>query len=165
MRCSSAATRPTAVVLVGQSCPHPFLQPDQIGMARRRQRISLDRGLQSRVSAPCRQLLAAYPMCQRGPASDLNTDQSLPREGGRCMDNIFVERLWRSLDPRRSTQRQCECSRDPSQYWSLAHFYNEERQHQSLGYHTPRQSCEESLWIRGRSALPTGSASPVKSME
>ncbi len=51
---------------------------------------------------------------------------------GRCMDNIFVERL-----------------------------YNEERQHQSLGYRTPRQIYEEGLWICGRSASPTGSASPA----
>ena len=40
-------------------------------------------------------------------------------------------------------------------------FYNEERQHQSLGYHTPRQIYQEGLWICGRSALPTGSAFPA----
>src|SRR5207248_6007417 len=40
-------------------------------------------------------------------------------------------------------------------------FYNEERQHQSLSYRTPRQIYEEGLWICGRSALPTGCASPV----
>src|SRR6266849_8906452 len=40
-------------------------------------------------------------------------------------------------------------------------FYNEERQHQSLGYRTPRQIYEEGLWVWGRSALPTGSASPT----
>ena len=40
-------------------------------------------------------------------------------------------------------------------------FYNAERQHKSLGYRTPRQIYQESLWICGRSALPTGCASPV----
>jgi hypothetical protein len=40
-------------------------------------------------------------------------------------------------------------------------FYNEERQHQSLGYRTPRQIYQEGLWICGRSALPTGCASPA----
>jgi hypothetical protein len=40
-------------------------------------------------------------------------------------------------------------------------FYNEERQHQSLGYRTPRQVYQEGLWICGRSALPTGCASPA----
>jgi hypothetical protein len=38
-------------------------------------------------------------------------------------------------------------------------FYNEERQHQSLGYRTPRKIYDEGLWICGRSALPTGAAS------
>src|SRR5438477_5349263 len=40
-------------------------------------------------------------------------------------------------------------------------FYNTERQHQSLGYRTPRQIYQEGLWICGRSALPTGCASPL----
>ena len=38
-------------------------------------------------------------------------------------------------------------------------FYNEERQHQSLGYRTPRHAYEaECPWICGRSAPPTGCA-------
>jgi hypothetical protein len=38
-------------------------------------------------------------------------------------------------------------------------FYNQERQHQSLGYRTPRQAYEaECPWICGRSASPTGCA-------
>jgi hypothetical protein len=40
-------------------------------------------------------------------------------------------------------------------------FYNDERQHQSLGYRTPRQIYQEGLWICGRSASPTGCASPA----
>ena len=40
-------------------------------------------------------------------------------------------------------------------------FYNAERQHQSLGYRTPRQIYQEGLWVCGRSALPTGCASPA----
>src|SRR5260221_6239731 len=36
-------------------------------------------------------------------------------------------------------------------------FYNEERQHQSLGYRAPRQAYEaECRWRCGRSASPTG---------
>jgi hypothetical protein len=42
---------------------------------------------------------------------------------------------------------------------SWINFYNEERQHQSLGYRTPRQAYEaECTWICGRSASPTGCA-------
>jgi Integrase core domain len=40
-------------------------------------------------------------------------------------------------------------------------FYNEERQHRSLGDRTPRQIYQDGLWICGRSALPTGSAFPA----
>src|SRR4029077_11868419 len=40
-------------------------------------------------------------------------------------------------------------------------FYNTERHHQSLGYRTPRQIYQEGLWTCGRSALPTGCASPA----
>jgi hypothetical protein len=40
-------------------------------------------------------------------------------------------------------------------------LYNEERQHQSLVYHTPRQIYQDGLWICGRSASPTGCASPA----
>ena len=40
-------------------------------------------------------------------------------------------------------------------------FYNMERLHQSLGYRTPREIYEEGLWICGRSASPTGCASPA----
>jgi len=40
-------------------------------------------------------------------------------------------------------------------------FYNEDRQHQSHGYRTPRHIYEEGLWGCGRSALPTGCASPA----
>ena len=40
-------------------------------------------------------------------------------------------------------------------------FYNTERQHQSLGYRTPQQTYQEGLWICGRSAVPTGCASPA----
>jgi len=40
-------------------------------------------------------------------------------------------------------------------------FDNDERQHQSLGYYTPRKIYQEGLWVWGRSASLTGSASPA----
>ena len=74
----------------------------------------------------------------------------------------FVERLWRSLKYEEVY---------PNAYATVAEakagigcwldFYNTERQHQSLGYRTPRQIYQEGLWICGRSALPTGCASPA----
>jgi hypothetical protein len=40
-------------------------------------------------------------------------------------------------------------------------FTTQSARHQSLGYRTPRQIYQQSLWICGRSALPTGCASPL----
>jgi putative transposase len=69
---------------------------------------------------------------------------------GRCMDNIFVERLWRSLKYEEvylNAYTSVAEARTGIGAWFS--FYNEERQHQSLGYRTPQQIYEESLWICG----------------
>jgi putative transposase len=79
---------------------------------------------------------------------------------GRCMDNIFVERLWRSLKYE-EVYLNAYAAEAKAGIGAWLDFYNEERQHQSLGYRTPRQIYQEGLWICGRSALPTGSASPA----
>jgi putative transposase len=81
---------------------------------------------------------------------------------GRCMDNIFVERLWRSLKYEEVyLHAYTNVAEARAGIGAWFDFYNEERQHQSLGYRTPRQIYEEGLWICGRSALPTGCASPA----
>src|SRR5262249_49850667 len=88
---------------------------------------------------------------------------TISRDGkGRCMDNIFVERLWRSLKYEEvylnayATVAEARAGID---CW--LNFYNMERQHQSLGYRTPRQIYQQGLWLCERSALPTGCASPA----
>lgn len=57
---------------------------------------------------------------------------------GRCLDNIFIERLWRSLKYEevylKDYQMVPEARRGIEKYF---HFYNYERLHQSLNYHTP----------------------------
>jgi putative transposase len=81
---------------------------------------------------------------------------------GRCMDNIFVERLWRSLKYEEVyLNAYATVAEAKAGIGAWLDFYNEERQHQSLDYRTPRQIYEEGLWICGRSASPTGCASPV----
>jgi putative transposase len=81
---------------------------------------------------------------------------------GRCMDNIFVERLWRSLKYEEVyLNAYATVAEAKAGIGAWLSFYNQERQHQSLGYRTPRQIYEEGLWIWGRSALPTGCASPA----
>jgi putative transposase len=80
---------------------------------------------------------------------------------GRCMDNIFVERLWRSLkyeDVYLHAYTSVAEARAGIAAW--LHFYNEERLHQAHGYRTPRQIYEEQCPWTG-SAAPNGSASPA----
>ena len=57
---------------------------------------------------------------------------------GRALDNIFVERLWRSVKyeevyPKAYTSVR-EAIQELEKYF---HFYNNERLHQSLNYQTP----------------------------
>lgn len=57
---------------------------------------------------------------------------------GRCMDNVFVERLWRSLKYEevylKGYQKVPEARAGIRAYFR---FYNQERPHQALGYRTP----------------------------
>ena len=80
---------------------------------------------------------------------------------GRCMDNVFIERLWRSLKYEEvylHAYGTVAAAKAGIGAWLV--FYNEERQHQSHGYRTPRQVYEaQCRWICGRSAVPTGCAS------
>ena len=57
---------------------------------------------------------------------------------GRCLDNVFVERLWRSVKYEdvyiRGYETVLELEQGLRRYFQ---FYNEERFHQSLAYQTP----------------------------
>jgi len=59
---------------------------------------------------------------------------------GRCLDNIFCERLWRTVKYEevylKDYKDGLEACESLSEYF---HFYNENRPHQSLGYVTPLQ--------------------------
>src|SRR3954462_2625063 len=83
---------------------------------------------------------------------------------GRYLDNIFIERLWRSLKYEevfiKAYATVAEVRTGIGGYLIL---YNDERPHQALGYRTPREVFEAGavLWICGRSASPTGCASPM----
>lgn len=69
----------------------------------------------------------------------LGKEISVSMDGkGRALDNIFVERLWRSLKYEciflNEFQTVKELTLAIKQYFK---FYNDERPHQSLGYRTP----------------------------
>ena len=57
---------------------------------------------------------------------------------GRCFDNIFIERLWRSLKYEEIYLR--DYALVPEARAGIGNwfrFYNQQRPHQSLGYRTP----------------------------
>jgi putative transposase len=58
---------------------------------------------------------------------------------GRAMDNIMIERLWRSVKYEEVYLKDYESVMDArSQLREYFQFYNQERLHQSLGYRTPK---------------------------
>ena len=63
---------------------------------------------------------------------------------GRCLDNVFVERLWRTVKYEdiylRGYEAVPELTRGLGRYFP---HYNEERPHQSLGYRSPAQVYRE----------------------
>jgi putative transposase len=76
---------------------------------------------------------------------------------GRCYDNIFVERLWRTVKYEevylKDYAEPVEARRELRRYFR---FYNEERPHQALGYRTPAE-----VYFAGHSAgSREGSAAP-----
>lgn len=105
----------------------------------------------------CREMLDEA--LSRGTPEVFNTDQGvqftagawtsrLESEGvavsmdgrGRCLDNVFVERLWRTVKYEdvflRCYESVPELERGLTAYFA---FYNEARLHQSLGYKTPAE--------------------------
>ena len=72
---------------------------------------------------------------------------------GRYLDNIFVERLWRSIKYEevylKAYQNGIEARTGIGAYLD---FYNQERPHQALGYRTPGQVFEEGVSERSLQA-------------
>jgi putative transposase len=68
---------------------------------------------------------------------------------GRALDNVFVERLWRSVKYEdiyiRGYEAVPELHQGLSRYFA---FYNDERLHQSLGYRTPAVVYREAKAMR-----------------
>ncbi len=65
---------------------------------------------------------------------------------GRCLDNVFVERLWRSLKYEEVFLHAYEGPRPAREgIGRYFVFFNEERPHQALGYKTPMEVYMESI--------------------
>eukprot|EP00831_Metopus_contortus_P030580 TRINITY_DN2504_c0_g1_i1.p2 TRINITY_DN2504_c0_g1~~TRINITY_DN2504_c0_g1_i1.p2 ORF type:complete len:127 (-),score=28.28 TRINITY_DN2504_c0_g1_i1:245-625(-) len=68
---------------------------------------------------------------------------------GRALDNIFIERFWRSLKYEWLYLNDYESVRDLSRgLREYFRFYNTERLHSSLGYRTP-----EEVYLENRSPM------------
>lgn len=69
----------------------------------------------------------------------LSHDIKVSRDGkGRWVDNVFVERLWRSLKQEEVYLNAYDDLRDAQRgIGAWITFYNQDRPHQSLGYQTP----------------------------
>ena len=77
---------------------------------------------------------------------------------GRYLDNIFIERLWRSLKYEEVFLKAYDTVAEARQGiggWLL--FYNDARPHQALGYRTPREVFEAAACahVGNAAALPT----------
>ena len=84
---------------------------------------------------------------------------------GRYLDNIFVERLWRSIKYEevylKAYQTVAEARTGINAYLE---FYNRQRPHQALGYRTPAEVYQHGQEERGAAAeeagLPSGLVKP-----
>lgn len=72
---------------------------------------------------------------------------------GRALDNVFVERLWRSVKLEEVYLKDYESVKEAVEgLGRYFRFYNEERPHQSLGYRTPGSVYREGKSKERRSA-------------
>ena len=71
----------------------------------------------------------------------LANDSKISMDGkGRALDNIFVERLWRSLKYEEVYLKEYLTGLDVHEgIKKYLEFYNNDRPHQSLGYRSPRE--------------------------
>ena len=82
----------------------------------------------------------------------VDADVRISMDGrGRALDNVFVERLWRTVKDEEGYLKSYEtvrvATRSLGEYFR---FYNEERLHQALGYRTPAAVYHEDVATRAR---------------
>ena len=88
---------------------------------------------------------------------------------GRYLDNIFIERLWRSLKYEEVFIKAYLSVADArAGIGAWLGFYNDDRLHQALGYQTPREIFEADQaggYVDNASALPTYPPAPQQQKE
>ena len=85
---------------------------------------------------------------------------------GRFADNIFVERLWRSLKYEevylKAYEKVAEARQGITAYFE---FYNYQRLHQALAYRTPRQGFDEAAPLASSARGKNAGARPILSAQ
>lgn len=91
----------------------------------------------------------------------LDADIQISMDGkGRAIDNVFTERLWRTIKYEEVYLKDYGSPREARQsLGSYMEFYNHERPHQSLNYRTPAQSYLGEVGLGGYGELVTAEAS------
>jgi putative transposase len=88
---------------------------------------------------------------------------------GRFLDNIFIERLWRSLKYEEVfTKAYGSVTEARLGINAWIKFYNDERKHQALGYRTPREIFSANIaggYVHNASALHTYPPAPQSQTE
>ena len=86
---------------------------------------------------------------------------------GRYLDNIIVERLWRSIKYEEVYLKACKDGTEAKQgIGAYLDFYNRERPHQALGYRTPQETYQvdqptKRLEGQGEVLLPSLQTTPL----
>lgn len=101
----------------------------------------LDRALERAVPAICNSDQGSHFTSPRFVKRLLNRQAQVSMDGrGRAMDNIFTERLWRSVKYEEVYLKDYETPRQArAGLTGYLSFYNNKRPHQSLGYRTPAE--------------------------
>jgi len=82
---------------------------------------------------------------------------------GRCYDNIFIERLWRSLKYELIYIQEFENGKELTEEVNKwFNWYNKERPHQALDYQTPDEVYRQSLTMSGKLSLENDD--PIQSL-
>lgn len=92
---------------------------------------------------------------------DLNIKISMDAKG-RCLDNIFIERFWRSIKYEEVYLKDYESVQDARTHIArYIEFYNTERPHQSLQYQTPDQVYQQYLSQNNKNNQPNQPSSQI----
>jgi putative transposase len=82
---------------------------------------------------------------------------------GRCYDNIFIERLWRSLKYELIYIQEFENGKELTEEVNKwFNWYNKERPHQALDYQTPDEVYRQSLTMTAKLSLENDA--PIQSL-